>query len=92
MDTQYTLSSTEARQKFAEMIDRVAEGGARYTVTVNGRPKVVVMDAEELESMEETMAVLSDPNLMKQIRASEEEFARGEGIPLDDLFAGGFFS
>lgn len=57
-------------------------------MTRKGRPAAVLVSPEDLESLEETLAVLSDPELMRQIRDSEEELEQGEeGIALEELRA-----
>lgn len=57
-------------------------------VTRKGRPAAVLVSPEDLESLEETLAVLSDPELMAQLRESDAALGRGErGIPLDELEA-----
>ncbi len=87
MDVKNTISSTEARRRFAEVINDIDRGSARYTLTVNGKPKVVMMNAEEFESWQETIEIMSDPKLVKSIRKAEAEFERGEYITLDELSA-----
>ncbi len=43
---------------------------------------------DDLESLEETLAILSDPLAMEQIRESEQVLAAGEPVvPLADLRA-----
>jgi prevent-host-death family protein len=87
MDAHYTISTTEARQNLAEIIDRVEESGARYTLTVNGKPKAVLVNADELEALQETVDILTDPVLMKRIRLGKRELAGADVVSLDDLLA-----
>jgi antitoxin YefM len=51
----------------------------RLTVTVHGHPSAVLLAVEDLESLEETIAALSDSELMTQLIEAEAELARGEG-------------
>ena len=46
---------------------------ARVTITKHGRPAAVVISAADLDSLEETLRVLSDPGLLAQLRASRAE-------------------
>ena len=85
MDTKTTISSTEARQNFAKVIDDVGNIGLRYTLTVNGKPKVVMVSAEEYDSWMETIEILSDPILMKEIKKAEKQTENGQTIALDEL-------
>ena len=43
------------------------------TITKHGRPAAVVISADDLDSLEETLRVLSDPELLAQVRASRAE-------------------
>lgn len=54
----------------------------------NGQPAAVLVSTNDLERLEETLAIMSDWSLMAQIRASEKEAAAGNsGSPLEDLRA-----
>jgi len=57
------------------------------TVTRNGRPVAVLVSPDDLDSLEETLAVLSDPEALAEIRQARDELERGEGVKLDDLAA-----
>jgi prevent-host-death family protein len=64
------LSSVKAR--LSELVDRVEDQHDRVVVTRNGKPAAVLVSHDDLESLEETLAILSDPALMAQIRESEQ--------------------
>lgn len=46
-------------------------------ITKHGRPAAIVLSMDDLESLEETVDVLSRPTLIKQIRESLEELETG---------------
>jgi len=48
-------------------------------VTRNGREYVVLIAAEDLESIEATLELLADPAAQQRIAESQQEIARGEG-------------
>jgi prevent-host-death family protein len=78
------LASVKAR--FSEIVDRVARQQDRVVVTRNGKPAAVLVSPDDLESLEETLAIMSDRSLMAQIRESEKAIQRGEpGIELEEL-------
>jgi PHD/YefM family antitoxin component YafN of YafNO toxin-antitoxin module len=57
-------------------------------VTRNGQLAAVLVSTDDLESLEETLAIMSDRSLMAQIRASEKAVAAGDpGTPLEELRA-----
>lgn len=50
----------------------------RVTITRHGKPAAVLISAAELDSLEETLDILSNPNALREIREAEAEMARGE--------------
>jgi antitoxin YefM len=48
------------RDRFSEFIDRVQKHHERVVVTRNGIPAAVLISTDDLESLEETVAVLGD--------------------------------
>jgi len=83
-----TLPLSHVKAHLSEITDRVEGQHDRVVVTRKGRPAAVLVSPEDLESLEETLAVLSDSRLMQQVRESEAELERGEeGATLDDLKA-----
>lgn len=85
MNTKTTLSITEARKKIFDIAEWVQKPDTHYTLTENGRPKAVIMSAEEFDSLMETMEILSDPKIMKDIEKVEEEYKRGEYITWEEM-------
>jgi len=83
-----TLPLSTVKARFSELVDRVAREQDRVTVTRKGRPAAVLVSPEDLASLEETLAVLSDPQLMDQVRESDDDLSRSEqGVALDALEA-----
>ena len=74
------LPLAEVKNRLSEVVEQVETQHARVTITKHGRPAAVVISADDLESLEETLRVLSDPELLAQVRASRAE--RGEAVPL----------
>ncbi len=56
-------------------------------VAVHGRPSAVLMAPADLESLEETIAILSDREAMQRLNASEAELTAGLGESEADLAA-----
>lgn len=81
-----TMSLAAVKARFSELVDRVERQQDRVVVTRNGRPAAVLISPEDLERLEETLAVMSDRSIAAQIRKSEQELATGErGVGLDEL-------
>ena len=67
------------------LVGRVYKQHDRVTVTVHGHPSAVMISSADLEALEETIAVLSDAEMLSQLRESDAERARGEGETADEL-------
>ncbi|MGH3319671.1 MAG: type II toxin-antitoxin system Phd/YefM family antitoxin [Streptosporangiaceae bacterium] len=80
-----TLSLADVKAHLSELVGRVTTQHERVTVTVHGTPSAVLVAPEDLESLEESVAILSDPDTMRRLAASDAEFARGEGESEADL-------
>jgi prevent-host-death family protein len=72
-----TLSLAAVKDRFSEIVERVNKQHDRVIVTRNGVPVVVVVSVEELESLEETLEVLSDRDTVAALRESEQQIAKG---------------
>jgi antitoxin YefM len=82
-----TLPLAEVKAKFSEMVDRVEHTHDRITVTRNGRRAAVLISAEELESLEDSLDLLSDPEAMAELRESAQALAAGDVVSGDELRA-----
>lgn len=80
-----TLALAEVKAHLSELVGRVDRQHERVTVTVHGRPSAVLLSPEDLEALEETIAVLSDTEAVRQLAESEAELARGEAESAADL-------
>ena len=74
-----SLSLAEVKAHLSEIVGRVDREHDRVTVTVHGRPSAILLSPDDLEALEETIAVLSDSEAVRQLAASDAELARGEG-------------
>ncbi len=81
------LSLAEVKAHLSELVARVHGQHERVIVTVHGRPSAVLVSVEDLESLEETIAVLSDSQAVQALIESEAELARGQTVTADDLTA-----
>jgi antitoxin YefM len=84
-----TLPLSSVKARFSELVDRVEDQHERVVVTRNGKMAAVLISHDDLESLEETLAILSDPALMEQIQESERTRATQEpATTLAELRAG----
>lgn len=73
-----TESLRSVRDHLSEVIDRVEHHHERVIVTRNGRTAAVVISAEDLAQMEETLEVLGDHEALADIREADSAYARGD--------------
>jgi prevent-host-death family protein len=82
-----TVPLSEAKARLSEIADEVRRTHERVHITRNGREYVVLLAAEDLESIEATLELLSDPAAQERIRRSQEEVERGEVLDEDEVRA-----
>ena len=73
-----TLPLSSVKAHLSELVDRVENQHDRVVLTRNGRPAAVLISHDDLESLEETLSILSDPALLAQVRESEHALAGRE--------------
>lgn len=74
---------TKAKAHLSELVDRVEREHARLAVTRRGRTAAVLINEDDLESLEETVAILHDEELIRSIRRSRKQAAEGKRSPLE---------
>jgi antitoxin YefM len=70
----------DVRNHFSDVIDRVEHEHERVTVTRNGRPVAVILSPDDLAELEETLAVLSEPQALADIREADTAYAAGDVV------------
>jgi len=81
------LPISEVKARLPELVTGVAEREDEVIVTRNGKPAAMLVSYAEYESLKETLDVLSDPELMRQIRQSLAEIASGKkALSLEEVF------
>ncbi len=76
LKTMSTMPMNEVKAHLSEMIQRVSTKHERVTVTVHVHASAVLLATEDLDKFEETIAVLSDNNLLHQLTQSEADVYR----------------
>lgn len=81
------LPLAEIKKRLSEIIDGVEDRHDRVVLTRHGRPAAVILSPDELESLEETLDLLSDPKAMREIRKAESAVEAGKVLTGDELRA-----
>jgi len=77
-----TVTATEARKNFYKLLDKASQPGQHITITRQGKDPVIMLSQEEIESWQETIEVMSDPQLVKNIEAAKKS---KDFTPLDEV-------
>jgi antitoxin YefM len=83
--TMTTMPLGDVKSHLSELVGRVHDHHERVTVTVHGKPSAVLVAVEDLEQLEETLAILRDTDTLKRLSESDAELARGEHVSADEL-------
>lgn len=82
-----TLPLAEIKAHLSEIVDRVEREHDRVVLTRNGRPAAVIMSPADLEALEDTLELLSDPAAMAEINNVWADVAKGRVLRAEELRA-----
>ena len=82
-----TQSLATVKAQFSAVVDSVHATHERVVVTKNGVPSVAIIAVEDLESLEETLALLRDERTMRALADAEAEVAAGDTLDAEELAA-----
>lgn len=77
-----TLPLAEVRERLSPIVTSVESTHERVVITKNGRPAAVLIAIDDLESLEETLEILADPDALVGIR---EALADPERYSIHDI-------
>ena len=80
-----TLPVADARANLSKLIDEASTTHERIEITKNGRRAAVLMGAEDYDAMRETIAVLSDTELVSAHLRGISELNSDEFLDADAL-------
>lgn len=79
------ISISDARANLPDLVKKVNENLERVIITINGKPKAVLVSEEELSSLEETAEILAISGAKKRIIRGAKEIKKGKFVNLSDL-------
>ncbi|KKS79895.1 MAG: Prevent-host-death family protein [Candidatus Beckwithbacteria bacterium GW2011_GWA2_43_10] len=79
------LPASVARKNFYTMLDEVNEKLKRFTISLRGKVKAVVIHPDEVESWRETIELMGDKKLMWELKQSQAQFKRGDYVTEEEL-------
>ncbi len=82
-----TVPLSEAKDKLSALIEEAERTHEMVSITRHGRPAVVLVAADDLESLQETLIWLSQPGIRDDLAAAEEDIKAGFTVGSDELRA-----
>jgi antitoxin YefM len=81
------MPMAQARDHLSEIVDSVQKTHDRVTLTRHGQPAAVLIAAADLDSLLETLDILSKPGALPEIREAEADLAAGRTTTMEELRA-----
>lgn len=73
-----TVPLSEAKDKLSALVDEADSTHEIVQITKHGRPAAVLMSADDLESLRETLFWLQQPGVREDLAEGEREYEAGE--------------
>ncbi len=80
-----TLPLNEARAKLSRLVEEASATHERYEITRNGQRVAVLLGADDYDALNETVAVLSDSELVRDHLAGLQALQAEEALDADRL-------
>lgn len=79
------MTVTEVKARLNELVDEAESTHEQIIITKHGRPAAVIVAAEDLESLQETVYWLSRPGIRESIAEADADIAAGRTVGSDEL-------
>ncbi|MGI9162821.1 MAG: type II toxin-antitoxin system Phd/YefM family antitoxin [Mycobacterium sp.] len=76
---------TEAKEKLSALVDEADTTHEIIQITRHGRVAAVIMSADDLESLNETLHALRTPGVVEELAQADADYATGKTVSGDDL-------
>lgn len=80
-----TLPVADVRAQLSKLIDEAASTHERFEITRNGSRAAVLLSADDYDTMQETMAVLSDVAMLDAHREGQVSIEADDYLDADQL-------
>jgi antitoxin YefM len=77
------MPPAQVKAHLSEVVDRVTRSHERVAITRHGRREAVIIAADDMDAVEETLEILSDRGAKRDIADGREAAARTEGLDAD---------
>lgn len=80
-----TVPLTEVKDKLSALVDEIDTTHEIIRITRHGRPAAVLMSADDLDSLHETLHALRTPGLTAELAEADAAYAAGTTVSGEDL-------
>ena len=80
-----TLPVADARARLSQLIDEAIATHERFEITRNGRRAAVLLSADDYDTLQDTISVLSDAELLASHGAGRAAIDAGDYLDADQL-------
>ena len=80
-----SLTITEVKAHLNELVDDAQSTHEQIVITKHGRPAAVIVAADDLESLQETVYWLSRPGIRESVADADAAIAAGDTVGSDAL-------
>jgi prevent-host-death family protein len=75
-----TVALTEAKDKLSALVDEADTTHEIIQITRHGRVAAVIMSADDLDSLNETLHALRTPGVVDELAAADADYAAGKTL------------
>ena len=82
------ISATDASNSFGSLIDEAAQGKSYFVITRLGKPKAVVLGAEQYKELIEEVEIAQeqeDTGVQRALKEAREDIELGRTLSLEEL-------
>jgi len=80
-----TIALKKLRPQLPQVINNIDTKLDRYIVTKRAKPIAIMMSLDDYDGLLETIEILSDKEMVKNIRRAKREIRAGKTISLEEL-------
>lgn len=76
---------TEAKEKLSALVEEADTTHEIIQITKHGRVAAVIMSADDLESLNETLHALRTPGVVEELEQADADYAAGKTVSGEDI-------
>lgn len=77
---------TQAKARLLDVVRQIHDTNDTVAITKNGVPEAVILSMAKFEGFLETIDILADPEIMRQLKGSAKDVKEGRLIDLEEAF------